>query len=95
MGPVVHDLWDDVGGQARAAVQGVRERRAMLSLVRANIAGLKNRFKVIAPVCITELIGGRDRERSVSVLAAQLLAQDLAALRDYEGGTAVSGVVAS
>ena len=53
MGPEVHDLWNDVGGQARAAVQDVCERRAMLSLVRANAAGLEYRFKVITLVCMS------------------------------------------
>ena len=59
VGPVVHDLRDDVGGEracgAVAAVQDVRERGAMLSLVRADAAGVKYRFKVIAHFCVTGL----------------------------------------
>ena len=62
MCPVVDDLRDDVGGEARAAVQDVRERRAMLSLVRANTTGLKYRFKVITPVRIP-FIDRRPRRR--------------------------------
>ena len=50
VGPELHDFRDDVGGQARAAVQDVRERVSMLSLVSANATGLKYHFKVITLV---------------------------------------------
>ena len=73
VGPELHDLRDDVGGQARAAVQDVRERRAMLSLVRANAAGLKYRFKVITLVRMSFV----DRCSSMLLLVA--------AVRDREG----------
>ena len=66
VGPELHDGRDDLGGQARAAVQDVRERRAMLSLVRANTASVKYRFKVITPFCISFI------DRRSSFLYAEL-----------------------
>jgi len=41
MGPVVDDLRDDVGGEARAAVQDICECGAMLFFVRADAAKKK------------------------------------------------------
>ena len=55
VGPVFHNLRNDVGGQACAAIQDVDERGEMLSLVRADATGVANGLAVAVPLRVSFL----------------------------------------